>query len=286
MLADLESRKMKRGLAAPALFYFTAWSFIVYSLRENNKVAGQLDAYLDFNLEEEVVPTADSPDCEEHVRRSIKERSLNDSSHKSNVTTETNRTIDSTVTPSTTEEATSGEVWDDCLVFPTQCPDEIKISWLQSAPFVYDTRSSGLAKNKSEENILIMKGIFHEIITRAIGSCCKRMSRVIPKIRYLKRASNLRVLQRDLLYGAADMIIPVHSDEVKYGGSLPYIKILDSPGVVLIRRHFQSPTTEWKLLFESILGTWPVVLLAFLMSSVAGVFMWALVSNGYLLSKG
>ena len=218
------------------------------SLRESNiEVAGQLDAYLDFNLEEEVVPTTELPSCEEHVRRSIKERSVNDSSHKANLTTGTNQTIDSTVTPSTTVKATPEETWDDCLIFPTTCPDEIKISWLQAAPFVYDISNRGLAKNKSEDNILIMKGIFHEIITRAIGSCCKRMSRVIPKIRYLKPASNLRVLQRDLLYGSADMIIPVHSDEVKCGGSLPYIKILDSPGVVLIRRHFQSPITEWDL---------------------------------------
>jgi len=76
----------------------------------------------------------------------------------------------------------------------------------------------------------------------------------------------------------ADMIIPVQSDEGKYGGSLPYIKILDSPGVVLIVPHSDSSVKEWKVVLKAVLGTWPVVLMAVLMSSVAGVFIWALVS--------
>lgn len=269
------------------MFCYAFCLCLLLCLQQHYKVEGQLDFYLDLNLEEEVPPTTEAPSCDELIkRRSLDEHNLNKTLPKSNVTekanlTETNRTTESSVTHITSANTrTEKPVIDDCLVYISKCPEEIKISWLQALPFVYaGDVSSEIVRNKSAKDAQLMKGIFHEIVTRAIGICCKRNSRVIPKIRYLKRASDLRALQRDISYGSADMIIPVHTDEMKYGGSLPYVKILDSPGVVLIRRHFQSLITEWKLLFDAILGTWPVVLVAFLMSSVAGVFMWALVSK-------
>jgi len=241
------------------------------NLKESGRVEGQ--NYLDFSLEDEVT-TPTVPSCE-FKKRSLIKRSLNASSHETNLTAET------TATPATTEEI---DFVDSCIEYSDTCPDEVKISWLHATPFVYDSRSARVAKNETVERIPIMRGIFHEIVTRAIGSCCKKFSGGIPEIRYLKRAVNLRDLQRNLLHGPADIIIPVQNDEMKYGGSLPYVKILDSPGVVLIRRH-QSSTTEWKLLFEAILGTWPVVLIAFLMSSVAGVFMWALVGQSVVCRR-
>ena len=262
---------MKR-LDPTAVVHILVVFLFLLNLKESGQARGQ--NYLDFNLEDEVAtPTVPQSSCAEFKRRSLSKRSLNASSHDR----ETNLTAETTVTPATTEETEP----DDCWVYADTCPEEVKISWLRAAPFVYDISSARMAENETIEPrpaIQIMKGIFHEIVTRAIGSCCKEFSGSIPKIRYLKRAANLRDLQYSLLRGRADVIIPVESDEVKYLGTLPYVKILDSPGVVLIRRH-QSSTTEWKLLFEAILGTWPVVLIAFLMSSVAGVFMWALVSQ-------
>lgn len=226
-------------------------------------MTGQLD-YMDLNLGEDVAKPAKTS-CE-FKKRSVR-RSSNFSSHEGNVIARnsSNDTVRSTV-----DKESTPDVVDDCLVWHYDCPDEVKISWLQAAPFVYDASSD-------KEHTLDMKGIFHEVVTRAIGICCKTFAGKIPQIRFLKRASNLRVLHRELIHGLADMIIPVHSDEDKYGGSLPYIKILDSPGVVLIVPHSESTVKEWKVVFKAVLGTWPVVLMAFLMSSVAGVFIWALV---------
>ena len=85
-------------------------------------------------------------------------------------------------------------------------------------------------------------------------------------------------LRHNLLHRSADMIIPVHNDEEKYGGNVPYIKILDSPGVILITPH-SGTVKKWSMVFNAVFGTWPVVLMAFLMSSVAGVVIWVLVSR-------
>ena len=216
-------------------------------------MAGQFEDILNnVNLQEDVAQPTESS-CKRR-RRSAK-RSTNESSHDS--------------------IPASADFVDDCLAWPFTCPNEVKISWLQAAPFLYDANRND---SKSKEHTPNITGVFHKVLTRAIGSCCKILAGKIPQIRFLKKAPNLMALRGQLLDRSTDMIIPVHSDEEKYGGSLPYVKILDSPGVVLIVRH-SSPVKKWNLVFKAVLGTWPVVLMAFLMSSVAGVIVWVLVSR-------
>ena len=249
-------KKMKTPLKLCTTFDVITKVMFLCNLLESNKVKGQgIDIYEDFNLLENVA-TPTPAICDDELRkRAIVKRSSNDSSHE-------------------TSDAVPLETFDDCVVYPTYCPKKIKISWLQAAPFVYTSREAG---DKTEGPSPILKGIFVDIVRRAIGYCCQRMSRDQPNIRYnLNRASNLEALQLELLDGSADMIIPVHSDEAKYGGTFPYVKILDSPGVVLIQRY--SALHQWKLVLKAVLGTWPVVLIALLMSFVAGVAIWLLVS--------
>ena len=225
----------------------------LYNRLESNNVKGQwIDVYEDFNLLENVgTPTATTCD-DELTKRSTVNGSSNDSSH---------------------EKGEASEIFDDCAAYPTHCPGKIKISWLQAAPFVY---ASEKADKRTEGPSSVLKGIFVDIMRRAIGYCCQRMSRDQPNIRYLNRASNLTALQLELLNGSTDMIIPVHTDEAKYGGTFPFVQIIDSPGVVLIQRY--SALHQWKLIVKAVFGSWPVVLIALLMSFVAGVAIWLLVS--------
>ena len=270
---------MKLIFEVPALFNIIVISLFLFNLQGCRNVTGQFEYdFMDLNLEEDVAkPTAAGCGVK---KRSVK-RSANDSLLEQNVTAR--NASNETVVHSTLDDEEIADFVDDCLVWPFTCPDEVTISWLQAAPFVYDAR---ISDHKSGEYTPAMKGVFHEVVTRAIGVCCKTFAGTIPQVRFLKRAPNLRVLHRDLIHGLADMIIPVHSDEEKYGGSLPYVKILDSPGVVLIVPDRHSHVKEWKVVLKAVLGTWPVVLMAFLMSSVAGVFIWALVSRliGWLIN--
>lgn len=237
---------MRRFLGRSAIFHIIVSFLTLCSLQ--GSVRGQLDMS-DVNLQEDVVQPTESS-CEERRRRSVK-RSTNESSHD---------------TP---------PPFDDCMVYRYSCPDHVKISWLHAAPFLYDANSNS---NKSEGHTPNMKGIFHDVVTRAIGACCKMFAGKIPQIRFLEKAPNLRALRHNLLHRSADMIIPVHNDEEKYGGNVPYIKILDSPGVVLITP-YSGTVKKWSMVFNAVFGTWPVVLMAFLMSSVAGVLIWVLVST-------
>ena len=237
---------MRQFLRRSEIFHIIVSFYLLGSLLGD--VKGQLDLN-DVNLQEDVAQPTESS-CEERKRRSVK-RSVNESSHD---------------TP---------PPFDDCMAYPYTCPDHVRISWLHAAPFLYDANGNN---NKSEEHTSNMKGIFHDVVTRAIGACCKMFAGKIPQIRFLEKALNLMALRHKLLYRSADMIIPVHNDEEKYGGNVPYIKILDSPGVILIAPHSRA-VKKWNLVFSAVFGTWPVVLMAFLMSSVAGVLIWVLVSR-------
>ena len=237
---------MKHFLGRSAIFHIIVSFLLLCSLQGGAR--GQLDMD-DVNLQEDVAQPTESS-CEERRRRSVKRSTVNQSFH-------------STPPP-----------FDDCMAYPYFCPDHVRISWLHAAPFLYDANDNG---NKSEDHAPNMKGIFHDVVTRAIGACCKIFAGKIPQIRFLEKAPNLMALRRNLLHRSADMIIPVHNDEEKYGGNVPYIKILDSPGVILIAPH-SSTVKKWNLVLKAVFGTWPVVLMAFLMSSVAGVLIWVLVS--------
>lgn len=237
---------MRRFSGRSAIFDIIVSVLLLCSLLGG--VKGQLGMN-DVNLQEDVAQPTESS-CAERKRRSVK-RSVNESSHD---------------TP---------PPFDDCMAYPYTCPDHVRISWLHAAPFLYDANGNS---NKSGEHTSNVKGIFRDVVTRAIGACCKIFAGKIPEIRFLEKAPNLMDLRRKLLYHWADMIIPVHNDEEKYGGNVPYIKILDSPGVILIAPH-SSTVKKWNLVFNAVFGTWPVVLMAFLMSSVAGVLIWVLVSR-------
>ena len=161
--------------------------------------------------------------------------------------------------------------------FGDGCLEEIKISWLRTAPFVYDIGDNRKSVKKSEENTLIIKGIFVDVVKNASAICWKKFcGDSVPRVRYLRRATTLKGLQLEFFRGSANMIIPVYSEEAKYGGAFPFVKILDSPGVVLIQRY--STVHQWKLVLKAVLGTWPVVVMALLMSFVAGFIIWLLVS--------
>ena len=223
-----------------------------YNIQGSRDVVGQSAEWLGgVSLEKEVGPSTETA-CN-YKRRSTK-RSLNDSSHET--------------------QPTTGTSADDCVVYRADCPSEVKLSWIEAAPFVHDTSAND--ENKTGIPTPIIKGIFDVIVRRALGICCKNFAGKTPNVIYLNRASNRSVLQYNLLNDSADMIIPVHIDKVSYSRSLRYVKILDSPGVIFIQRF--SSVSQWKVVLKAVLGTWPVAMVALLLSFVAGVVIWFLVS--------
>lgn len=156
------------------------------------------------------------------------------------------------------------------------CPREVKISWQLRPPFTYT-----LEKNESEvSEEQPVDGIFHRALDFALGKCCTFYRGNKPIMRYQAMCDNSSALHHDIFSDDASLVFPI-PDNLYIGGRRRYINIIDSPGVVLIRREISHSTDRGGQLFKAILETWPIVVLSLLMSSLAGICIWMLVSVNY-----
>ena len=157
------------------------------------------------------------------------------------------------------------------------CLRKLTASWLLRPPFM-TLKSSGSNGSGDQTH-----GIFHDVLDRALNKCCAILSGGNKTfIDYKSQAAaNISLLHQDILKGEADLILPVQSDDDRYKSYLPYLKILESPGIALIQRtdSFQRWDGKNILLWNAISSCWPIVVLTLLLSFVAGMCVWAMVSG-------
>ena len=148
------------------------------------------------------------------------------------------------------------------------CPRELKIAWQVRPPFTLD-------KNVSEDQSI--DGIFHRALNFTLEKCCAFYNGKRPIVRYLAVSENSSVLHGNIFSGDTSLVFPIQDDLYIDKHRWRYINILNSPGAVLVRREavYSNKGAE---LFKAISGTWPIVVLSLLMSSLAGVCVWMLVS--------
>ena len=151
---------------------------------------------------------------------------------------------------------------------PSTCPEEVKIAWQVRPPFT--------VPNASEDQSI--QGIFHRALNFALKQCCVYYDGKRPIMRYLAVSENTSVLHDNIFSGDANLVFPIQDDLFIDRNRWQYINILNSPGTVLVRREAAYPINKGGELFKAILGTWPIVVLSLLMSSLAGVCIWILVS--------
>ena len=162
------------------------------------------------------------------------------------------------------------------------CPRELNASWLLRPPF---TTNSG-------ENASEVRGMFHYVFDLALSKCCAILNAGTKTIINFKtQALNRSQLHNLLLNDSVHLILPVQSDEDKiYKKTLPFIKILDSPGVVLIQRsNLTREHSSWirnREIWNAISSCLPIVALTILLSFVAGIFVWMMVSTKHNLEEG
>lgn len=152
------------------------------------------------------------------------------------------------------------------------CPGEVTISWQLRPPYTLEKNAS---KDRTE-----VTGIFHKALNFALETCCEFYWGKKPIMRYLSMSENSSALHRTAFTeDTVSLAFPIQRDWYTRGRKgRRYINILDSPGVVLIRRGPSNTVEIRSQLFKAILGTWPIVVLSLLMSSLAGICIWMLVS--------
>ena len=164
--------------------------------------------------------------------------------------------------------------------FENSCPEKLDASWLLRPPFV---TMPNRRRNRNGSGVQI-GGIFHEVLDLSLTKCCATLDKTGNKtaIKYkFQAADNRSMLHKDILHEEAQLILPVQSDDKdKYKSYLPYLKILESPGIVLIQRSdSQYRGSKNILLWNAISSCWPILVLTLLLSIIAGMSVWAMVSD-------
>lgn len=154
------------------------------------------------------------------------------------------------------------------------CPREIKVSWQLKPPFTL--------QNYSKEDQPQVNGILHQALKFALERCCAYYRGNKTTMRYLTMSDNSSALQRTALTEDISLSFPFQKDWY-IGSRRRYINVFDSPGIVIIRR--VSPTKRRAELLKAILGAWPIVVLSLLLSSLAGICIWTLVSPHLYLKQ-
>ena len=202
----------------------------------------------------------------------------------------TNNTQD----PTTMVPTSPGE---NVSTFPTEAPVQtaycdyvcsrvISITWLSFAPFIFQPKNNTTETEKLDGKVI---GVFYSIIGRAVQFCCKHFDNRGTRLEYTHKAENINTLHANIFYDKASIGMPVYIEneffDQTYGGTLAFIKVLESPGLVVIGNKDDVKQNDLKVLWKTIYNQWPIVLISVLLCAISGICVWALVSIMALLGE-
>ena len=196
----------------------------------------------------------------------------------------TNNTQD----PTTMVPTSPGE---NVSTFPTEAPVQtaycdyvcsrvISITWLSFAPFIFQNNKNNTTQTeKLDGNVT---GVFYSIVGRAVQFCCKHFGNRGTRLEYTHKAENINTLHANIFYDKASIAMPVYIEneffDQHYGGTLAFIKVLESPGLVVIGNKDDVKQNDLKVLWKTIYNQWPIVLISVLLCAISGICVWVLVS--------
>ncbi|XP_068712184.1 uncharacterized protein [Montipora foliosa] len=156
-------------------------------------------------------------------------------------------------------------------------PKRLNASWMLMPPFVTrNPNSSDRQTSKSNTTVYQIDGILPYILNLALNICCAALEQKVTVVSYQHHpVHDKSELHKAIMKDEVHLIFPVQSDNDKeYKEYLPYLKLFESPGIVLIRRQDSiSRGIDWSAAVRS---CWPIVVLTVLLSIVAGICVWAL----------
>ena len=159
------------------------------------------------------------------------------------------------------------------------CSRVISITWLSFAPFIFQPKNNTTETEKLDGKVT---GVFYSIIGRAVQFCCKHFGNRGTRLEYTHKAENINTLHANIFYDKASIGMPVYIEneffDQTYGGTLAFIKVLESPGLVVIGNKDDVKQNDLKVLWKTIYNQWPIVLISVLLCAISGICVWVLVS--------
>ena len=170
----------------------------------------------------------------------------------------------------------------DCRsVFFEHCSRVINITWLSTPPFMFQHKNTSDHANNENADL---KGVFYNIIGRAVQFCCKHFDerKRGTHFQYTHKAWNKSMLHTNIFHGDAAVGLPVYIENeffsFHYAGSLEFIKVLESPGLILITDRMSAREHRKEMVWRAIANEWPIMLISLLLCAISGICVWALVS--------
>ncbi|XP_068709551.1 uncharacterized protein [Montipora foliosa] len=158
------------------------------------------------------------------------------------------------------------------------CPENLFASCMLLPPFVTWNLTS--IKNQTREGngtVYQIDGILPYILKLGLNICCAAHEENETVVSYQHHPVHDKLeLHKAIMKDEVHIIFPVQSDDDKeYKNYFPYLKLFESPGIVLIRSQdsISRGIQNWSAALRS---CWPIVVLTLLLSIVAGICVWAL----------
>ena len=97
---------------------------------------------------------------------------------------------------------------------------------------------------------------------------------------------NKSMLHANIFHGDAAIGLPVYIEneflDFTYAGGLGFIKVLESPGLILIADKNSAKENGKQIVWRAITNEWPVMLISLLLCAISGICVWALVSQALI----
>ena len=165
------------------------------------------------------------------------------------------------------------------------CSGVIDFTWLSIPPFIFDDKNvSHQVMNENSD----LKGVFYNIIGRAIQFCCRYHDYRGTRLQFNHKAWNKSMLHKNIYRGDADIGLPVYLENeflFFYAGNLRFIKVLESPGLALIMDKNNVKENSNQVVWRAIANEWPIMLISLLLCAISGICVWALVSLVFIFFK-
>lgn len=159
------------------------------------------------------------------------------------------------------------------------CSGAIDFTWLSIPPFIFDHQN---ANHQLRNENTGLKGVFYNIIGRAIQFCCRYHDNRGTRLQFNHKAWNKSMLHTNIFRGDADIGLPVYIEneffDISYAGNLRFIKVIESPGLALIMDKNNVKENSKQVVWSAIANEWPIMLISLLLCAISGICVWALVS--------
>ena len=138
-----------------------------------------------------------------------------------------------------------------------ECNENMTVSWWNLPPYVYKTNTN-------------VDGILKTIVEKLVGDCCGELV----GFTYLKPAKNSQEMK--LGYNNSVLNFPVYAKRtVDTILGKPFVPVIESPGIIFITKLPEDGKSS-KVVIESAIQGWPILMLGLLMTAIAGILMWML----------